>query len=68
MNLAKTTFFITTDDQRAVDAEDKACPSYLVYRDAAHCPYCGAARFRLRSTGRRQPYFACDGCGQRLEI
>ena len=31
------------------------------------CSYCGIARFRLRSAGRRRPYLACDSCGQRLE-
>ncbi len=68
MNLTNTTFLITTDDLSAADAEDIACPSCLVYRDVARCHYCGDARFRLHSAGRRQPYFVCDGCGQRLEI
>ncbi len=68
MNLTKTTLFVATGDLGTADAEDKACTLYRVYQDAAHCPYCRAARFRLRSAGRRQPYFVCDGCGQRLDI
>ncbi len=42
---------------------------YILYRNdkQLRCPYCGAARYRLRSAGRREPYFACEGCGQRLE-
>jgi predicted RNA-binding Zn-ribbon protein involved in translation (DUF1610 family) len=43
---------------------------FLLYRNARklRCPYCGTARFRLCSAGRQQPYFACDGCGQMLEM
>ncbi len=49
---------------------EKGQTTYVIYRNGQQlkCLFCGAARFRLRSAGRRQPCFACQGCGQRLEI
>ncbi len=52
-----------------LDAGGKGRGAHYVYRNAQQlrCSYCGTARFRLHSAGRREPCFACDGCGQRLE-
>jgi hypothetical protein len=49
--------------------EEEGRTSYVIFRHGvqSHCPYCGDARFRLRSAGRCQPYFACEGCEHRLE-
>lgn len=71
--LARTHLWPTATGYRVLavlDGADEVHGAYYVFRNVEQlqCPYCGTARFRLRSAARREPYFACEDCGQRLEM